>query len=335
MAPSVLQHPGPTARHERTDRGRIHAERRPGLDLGPPARDHHARRQPARSLPEAAITDSDHLRIPVGLGALHVERFGHGGQPVILLHGFPTSTFLWRHVGPDLAARDYTAFAIDLLGYGESDRPYDAAYTIEAQAEYVDRAMTALRLASATVVGIDLGGAVALRLAATRPERVDQLILINPLALDEVPGGDIKALQRSTARHAVRMTRGILGVAPLLTPLLEGSVAEPDRMPTKLVARYLAPFVGKEGIAHLLMLARSVRADDLEELELRDVRVPTLIVWGDQDQWLDNRLPERLANAIPTSTLVRIPSVARLVPEEAPERLIHVMLEFVRREAMH
>lgn len=281
---------------------------------------------------EVAITDSDQLRIPVGLGALHVERYGHGGRPIILLHGFGTSSFLWRHVGPDLSARDFTAFAIDLLGHGESDRPYDASFTIAAQAEYVDRAMTALRISRAIVVGIDLGGSVALRLAATRRDRVERLILINPLALDEVPGDDIKALQRGTARHAVRMTRGVLGAAPLLTPLLEGSVADPERMPTGLIARYLAPFVGKEGIAHLLTLARAVRSDDLDELELREIRVPTLIVWGDQDRWLAGRLPERLANAIPTSALVRIPSVARLVPEEAPERLVDLILEFVRRD---
>ena len=195
--------------------------------------------------------------------------------------------------------------------------------------------MTALRIAKAIVIGVDLGGGVALRLAATRPDRVEHLVLVNPLALDEVPGGDIKALHRGTARHAVRMTRGVMGVAPLLTPVLEGSVANPEKMPTRLVARYLAPFVGKEGITHLQTLARAIRGDDLEELELRDIRVPTLIVWGDQDQWLDSRLPERLANAIPTSTLVRLPSVARLVPEEAPERLIELVLEFVRRDGRH
>ena len=264
-----------------------------------------------------------------------MERFGHGGRPVVLLHGFPTSTFLWRYVGPELAARDYTAFAIDLLGYGESDRPYDASYTIDAQSEYVDRAMTALRIAKAIVIGVDLGGGVALRLAATRPERVEHLVLINPLALDEAPAGDIKALQRGAARHAMRLTRGVLGVAPLLTPVLEGSVADPEKMPTRLVARYLAPFVGKEGITHLQTLARSIRADDLEELDLRNIKVPTLIVWGDQDQWLDSRLPERLANAIPTSTLVRLPAVARLVPEEAPDRLVELVIEFVRRDGRH
>ena len=109
--------------------------------------------------------DADLLRIPVGPGSIHVERSGHGGAPVVLLHGFGTSSFLWRSIVPEIALANRTAFAIDMFGYGESDRPFDADFGIAAQAELVDRALTALRLPKATVVGVDLGGTVALRLA--------------------------------------------------------------------------------------------------------------------------------------------------------------------------
>jgi len=125
-------------------------------------------------LPEQTI-DADLLRIPVGPGAVHVERYGHGGPGIVLLHGFGTSSFVWRMVGPQLALAKRSAFAIDMLGYGESDRPFGEDFGIAAQAEYLDRAMTALRLPRSTLVGIDVGGGVALRLAATRPERVDRL----------------------------------------------------------------------------------------------------------------------------------------------------------------
>ena len=105
----------------------------------------------------------------------------------MLIHGFGTSSFLWRNIAPEIALANRTAFAIDLFGYGESDRPFDADFGIAAQAELVDRALTALRLPKATVVGVDLGGCVALRLASSRPERVERLLLINPIALDEIP----------------------------------------------------------------------------------------------------------------------------------------------------
>jgi len=76
---------------------------------------------------------------------MHVERYGHGGAPILLVHGFATCSFLWREVGPTLAIAGRTAFAIDLFGYGESDRPFDAQFGIAAQSEYLDRALTALR----------------------------------------------------------------------------------------------------------------------------------------------------------------------------------------------
>jgi pimeloyl-ACP methyl ester carboxylesterase len=278
-------------------------------------------------VPEPTI-DADLLRIPVGPGAVHVERYGHGGPAIVLLHGFGTSSFLWRVVAPALAIAKRSAFAIDMLGYGESDRPFGEDFGIAAQAEYLDRAMTALRLPRATLVGVDVGAGVALRLAATRPERVDRLILVNPLAFDELPARDVKQMQRNTARVALRATRGVLGAAPLLSPLLEGSVADPAHMPPRLIARYLAPYVGKDGVSHLLVLGRSVRAGDLEDLDLSTITAPTLIVWGELDTWTEPSLPDRLATAIRHSRLVRIDSAARLVPEEEPDRLAELIIDF-------
>ena len=257
-----------------------------------------------------------------------MERYGHGGKALVLVHGFGTSSFVWRSVAPQLAVAKRVAFAIDMLGYGESDRPFGEDFGIAAQAEYLDKAMTALRLPRATIVGLDVGGGVALRLAATRPERVDGLVLINSVAFDELPAGDVKAMQRNTARFALRASRGVLGAAPLLSPVLEGSVADPAHMPPRLIARYLAPYVGKDGVSHLLLLGRSIRAGDLEDLDLGRIATPTLIVWGELDRWLESSIPDRLATAIPHSRLVRIPTSARLVPEEAPDRLAELILDF-------
>jgi pimeloyl-ACP methyl ester carboxylesterase len=284
------------------------------------------------SVSEAPI-DADLLRIPVGPGSIHVERYGHGGSAVLLVHGFGTCSFLWRNVAPEFALANRTAFAVDLFGYGESDRPFDADFGIAAQAEYLDHALTALRAARATVIGVDLGAAIALRLAATRPERVERMVLINPIAYDDVPANDVKELQRSTGRYALRISRGILGAAPLMRDLLTQSVADPAHMPDKLVARYLAPYVGSEGLNHLLILARSIDAEDLDEIELTQIDQPTLIVWGEQDHFLakrgrDKAAPERLAEEIPGCRIARLPNVGRLVPEESPETLISLVLEF-------
>jgi pimeloyl-ACP methyl ester carboxylesterase len=272
---------------------------------------------------------ADVLRVPVGPGAVHVERYGHGGTPIVLLHGFGTCAFLWRNIAPVLAEAGHAAYALDLFGHGESDRTPDADFGIAAQAEYLDAAMTALRLARATIVGVDLGGDVALRLAATRPDRVARLVLINVPAFDELPARDIGAMQRSTARFAFRVTRGVLGAASLLEAILEGSVAKPERMPTRLLARYLAPFAGRDGVNHFLALGAAIRRADIDELDLSEVSAPTLIVRGDLDEWLSRDVAEQLASTIPHATLRRIAGVARLIPEESPDILCELLLEFI------
>lgn len=278
---------------------------------------------------------ADVLRVPVGPGAMHVERFGHGGTAVILIHGFGTSSFLWRNVAPAITDAGNTAYAIDLFGHGESDRPYDSDFGIAAQAEYLDAAMTALRVARGIIVGVDIGGAVALRLAATRPERVEKLVLINTPAFDELPARDITQMQRSTAKFAFRTTRGILGAAPLVEGVLKGSVSDPDNhMPVKLIARYLAPFVGKDGVSHLLNLASSITGEDMDDIDLKTIHVPALIIWGDKDQWVSAKVADKLANELPDGRLTRLPSVGRLVPEESPDQLNELLLDFMRRRAV-
>ena len=103
-------------------------------------------------------------------------------------------------------------------------------FGIAAQAEYLDAAMTVLRVSRAVIVGVDLGGDVAMKLAANRPERVEKLVLINTPAFDELPAKEITQMQRRTARFAFSLTRGVMGAAPLLEGVLKGSVADPREL---------------------------------------------------------------------------------------------------------
>src|SRR5262249_37540818 len=149
-----------------------------------------------------------------------------------------------------------------------------------------------------------------------------------------VPADDIKTMQRNTARFAFQISRGVLGAAPLIRELLERSVADPENMPDPLLARYLAPYVGQEGLNHLLALARAVDDEDMAGGELNQLDCPSLIVWGDQDPFMSPKLGDRLADTIPGSRLVRLPGTGRLVPEEAPETLTTMILEFVGAAGM-
>ena len=274
--------------------------------------------------------EPDTLTVPVGPGSLHADRYGQGGDAIVLLHGFGTSAFLWRNVAPQLAKAARTVFAIDLLGYGESDRPIDAQWGIAAQAEVVGAALTSLRITRATLIGNDFGGNVALAIAARWPERVERLVLVNTIVGGDVQTAEIRAMQRSTAKFALRLNQGVMGATPLLQPLLERSVADPANMPVRLVARYLATYTGKDGVRHLLHLARALREEDPPEIDVGRVRTPVLFVWGDADRSLDAAAVERTVSLFPNARVSRLPGIGRLVPEEAADELAARILEFVR-----
>jgi pimeloyl-ACP methyl ester carboxylesterase len=275
--------------------------------------------------------DHDAFRLPVASGAhLSVARYGYGGDPIVLLHGFGTSSFLWRRVGPLIAVSRASAYAIDLLGYGESDRPFDGDFSLVAQASYVDSAMTALQLSRATVVGIDEGALVGLRLAYDRPDRVFRLALIGPPPLEDVAGPEIRELQRDTARYALQLSRGLFGASPLLRPFLEGAVSDPATMPPALFGRYLAPFVGADGASHLLALAGAISETDVEDIVLERVRQRTLVVRGTRDRWCTKSIAQDFADRIPLGHYEHVDEVGHLVPEEDPETLSQLLVAFVR-----
>lgn len=276
---------------------------------------------------------TEHLRIPVGAGSLHAERVGRGGHPIVLLHGFGTCAFLWRAVAPRLADAGYTVISLDLLGHGESDRPLDMAYGLVAQAEYVERALTALRLPAVSVVGQDIGGLVGLLLASGRTRRVARVALLNPPDPDDLPGPDIRTLQRTSARAALS-ANSLFGALTLLEPLLRGAVSDPARMSDRLVARYLAPYVGSDGVGHLLQLAGSIELMDDEGPAIREVRTKTLVVRGELDRWTTPAIVESFPLRLPrtTTTIETMPGVGRLIAEDAPDRLTSLVREWIENE---
>ena len=266
----------------------------------------------------------------MGPGALHAERTGRGGPPVVLVHGFGSCAFLWRAIVPRLASAGFTAIAIDLLGHGESDAPADAVYGIGAQAAYLERALTALRVPVASVVGQDIGAVVAMLLAATRPNRVQRLALVSAPDPGDLPGTAIRAMQRVSARAALG-ANSLFGAQPLLEPLMQGAVADPAHMPPALRSRYLAPFVGSDGVTRLLQLASAVELEEEELAQLRDIRCPTLLVNGAADETDTASGVTVIASALGDErALVRtVAGAGRLVAEDAPEALSQLLLEWM------
>ncbi len=278
------------------------------------------------------IMHVEHLRIPVGAGSLHLERVGRGGAPFVLLHGFGTCAFLWRHVAPSLAANGHTAIAVDLLGHGESDRPDDADYSLDAQADHVSRALAALRIPSAIFVGQGIGGIVALLIAANLRLRVDGIVLLSPPDPDDLPGAEIRSLQRQSALTAMTANT-IFGAKPALAPLLTQSVANSDNMPDLLISRYLAPFVGSDCLAQLMQRATAVELSKQGQDILGDVAVPVLILEGQKDTLRPKTIwSKRFPKAHITEQLLL--KAGRLLPEDAPDAVNEQIQRWLEARAL-
>ena len=117
------------------------------------------------------------------------------GSAIALVHGIPTSRHLWRNVIPLLAASGHEVLAIDLLGYGDSDKPSDADLGIQAQSEIIFQALSALGWKRATIVGHDIGGGIAQLVAINHPEILDRLVLIDSILYDSFPEPGIARLK--------------------------------------------------------------------------------------------------------------------------------------------
>src|SRR2546427_2461709 len=109
-----------------------------------------------------------------GTGIHYVER--GSGPALVLIHGFGGHTYSFRHQIPAFAA-DYRVVAVDLKGFGYSEKPRNSDYSLTWQAGMVAKLMEALGIARADVVGHSMGGEVAMRLAAAYPEKVEKLVL--------------------------------------------------------------------------------------------------------------------------------------------------------------
>ena len=250
------------------------------------------------------------------------------GEPIVFLHGFPTSSHLWTDVVP-LVPRGHRIVVVDLLGYGRSDRPGAQPVTIRGHAERVVALLDELGINFACIVGHDVGGGVAQQLAVRWPARVSRLCLVNSVAFDAWPGREVKL-----ARAMLPLTRHlpptwILSI--LRTDLMRGYLASDRGLHS--VEMYVRPFASAEGRDALVAHLTALDAAETEALapRLKDVVAPTSIVWGAEDPFLPASIGARLRDAIPGASLDVVPDVRHFTPEEAPQRIAEALEKLLVR----
>jgi pimeloyl-ACP methyl ester carboxylesterase len=250
-------------------------------------------------------------------GDLSVIDVGEG-PAVLLLHGFPLSSFLWRRFIPLLAAR-FRVIAPDLLGAGDSDKPLDAPLDIRAQAGYVRDMLDALEIGQFGVVAHGDGGGVAQRLTLDGAG-VSALVLIDTVAFGYWPNGVVISTDDDAAAPALVERMLVEGIG-------EGRVIDPD-----VLAEYARPFAGAEGMAVYTRAALALDGEGLagHEPEFAAWDFPVLLLWGEDDPFYPVTLAERLNEAIPASTLALLPGCGHFLPEEAPDTIVPLIMEYLR-----
>jgi pimeloyl-ACP methyl ester carboxylesterase len=283
---------------------------------------------------------NESLKRHIQVGDARVAYVDDGGGPaLLLLHGCPFSSCIWRHVIPLLRER-FRCIAPDLLGLGDTETPPDADWSLPAQARTVVGLLDALGIDAAHVVAHDHGAATAQLIAAHHPARVHRLVITNAEAYDNWPSRDERPFIQATQlpligrlvmwawarpallRYALRSGKAVHDPAVLTPELLRGYIAAnlADRHRRAKTRRFLA--------GQLDPANQRATIDALTGL--RSFDHPTLIVWGRDDPHFGPEWAERLRDDIPGATRIKLlPDTGHLVMEERPHELARLLLDFL------
>jgi haloalkane dehalogenase len=266
-------------------------------------------------------------------GRIHYTDDGAG--PIILfVHGTPTNSYEFRHLVAALS-KTHRCIAPDHLGFGQSDRPRDFAYTPEAHAAVLREFADALGLDRFTLVVHDFGGPIGLPLALADDARVERVVIMNTWAwpLDDDPrmargaafiGGALGRLLYRYANASLRL-------------IMPSAYGDKRKLTPDIHRRYLDVF--RDRGARVLVLhamAKSLLGSRAHYQWLLDRigalrRMPVLIVWGMKDSAFQPYQLERWQSLLPDAQVVKIEGAGHWPHEEEPGRVSEALARFVRQ----
>lgn len=265
------------------------------------------------------------------------RRICHGvygdGEPVVLVHGTPSSSYIWRHVVPVLTAAGYRCHVFDLLGYGLSERPADPRVdtSITGQVPVLEGLLAHWGLDTVHLVAHDIGGGVAQRFGVESTHRLRTLTLVDVVSFDSYPSertreqmaAGLDALARTAdAEHREHFRRWLLsthsdpgGFDPVALEVYLDLISGPLGQPS-----FFHHQVAHYDPRHTLEIS-----DRLHRLG----EVPVQLLWGADDTWQVPDWARRLQAAIPGSGLKMIERCGHFAPEERPAEVAAGIVEFL------
>ncbi len=245
------------------------------------------------------------------------------GEPLVLVHGTPWSSFNLRHLIVKLSCF-YTVYFFDLLGYGLSDKS-DADVSLGVQNHLLDALINHWNLDEPFVVGHDFGGTTVLRNHILGNRDYRKMVVIDPVAIS--PWGS------PFFKHVEMHESAFSGVPDYIHEAIVKAyikTAAHQELNQETIDGILNPWVGELGkpaFYRQIAQADSIFTDEFQS-RFDEVRSPVLILWGEEDTWIPCEQAHTLHNKIQGSELITIPNAGHLVIEEAPDILAKEIRHF-------
>jgi len=246
------------------------------------------------------------------------------GPPVVLVHGTPSWSYLWRNVAPALA-RHFTVYLFDLPGYGDSPPPADGLVSIATHSLTLVELLDHWGLEAPAAAGHDIGGAIALRAHLLHQRGFRRLALLDAVVLAPWITPTTRHIQahldvyRTMPNHVFDQ----VAAAHLRTAVV-GDLDE------DVFEAYHGRWRGAHGQAAYLEKVAGFDEQHTRELEplLATIGVPVLVLWGAEDAWLDPALAHRLGDVIPGASVRLIAGAGHFVMEDAPLEVTQSVVDF-------
>lgn len=252
------------------------------------------------------------------------------GKPLLLIHGLGASSYTWRSITPALA-KTHRVIAIDLKGFGDSDKPLDDAYSIADQARLVQDYMARRNLRGVTLVGHSFGGAVAMSIAlddanVARP-RIEKLVLIDSLAYQQPIPFFFKVLQTPIIGE---LGMSLIPADVQIARALAVAYHHDDRVKDETIATYATQLQTEGGRHALLRTVESLANEnaDAYAARYRTLKTPALLIWCAHDRIVPLRFGKRLWQDLPNAKIDVIEECGHIPQEEEPEETIAAIQGF-------